>query len=182
MRSVPCNVATLDILVRQTKATEISAKSARDNIEILINKERARIDIEPDFTIVDTSDDYHPVFDLKYRIVCSGTTPAIILDSRVAAEVNTIQERAQPERWTQIPLPTNLVPGTVEMKAALVGENECFSEVLDEQIESGHLFVNFWGYVKYRDIFLEGDNFWRKNFRLVWDRRKARFVRCGEAW
>jgi hypothetical protein len=160
-----------------------AAKAARDNIEILINKERARIDVIPDVVSIDTSDEYLPVFDLKYRIVCTGTTPAIILDSRVAAEISSIRERSEPERWVQIPLPAaNVVPGTTDMRADLVGEAQYFSEALEEQIESGRLFVNYWGYVKYRDIFLKGEVFWRKNFRFVYDHRMARFVRSGQPW
>ncbi|HVB88538.1 MAG TPA: hypothetical protein VNK23_17895 [Candidatus Dormibacteraeota bacterium] len=132
-------IGTLDILERQTKGVE-------DSIEVLINKERARIYIEPDDFIFDTSDAWNPTFELKYRVTSSGTTPAIIYDSRVTAEVSTTQERSHPEqRATQIPLSGNLVPGEIELRISLSGEREHINEVLDEQIESEKLFVEFWG-------------------------------------
>ncbi|MGA8678241.1 MAG: hypothetical protein WB621_23735, partial [Candidatus Acidiferrales bacterium] len=73
-------VRTLITLKEQTEATRIAADAAKQNIDLLIRKERARIFIEPyDFNF-DTSDEYRPVHELKYKVICSGTTPAIIYD------------------------------------------------------------------------------------------------------
>lgn len=175
-------IFTLSIIKRQTAAAEIAAVAARDNVELIITKERARIYVEPDSFDFNTADADNPTFELKYKITCSGTTPAIIYDSRVAAETNVAQERVEPERWAPIPLPNNLVPGMIEAKVPLFGKSEYFSEVLGEQIERGELFVNFWGYINYRDLFFQGDGFRRKNFRYIWDSQKERFIRCGEPW
>ena len=169
-------IGTLKMLESQTEAVE-------NSIEVLINKERARIYIEPNGFHFDTSDKYDPKYELKYKITCSGTTPAIIYDTRITAEVGVTQERSRPEEWvTQIPLPGNLVPGELELRTSLSGKSEHINDVLDEQIEGGQLFVNFWGYVNYRDIFFKGDGFWRKSFRYIWDAKQERFIKCGEPW
>jgi hypothetical protein len=171
------------ILIWQAILTRTTARAAIQSIEIIISKERARIYIEPDGFDFDVSDEYDPKYEVKYKITCSGTTPAIIYDSRITAEIGVTQERSQPERWAvQIPLPSNLVQDGIELRIPLSGESDLFNEVLDEQIESGKLFVNFWGYINYRDLFFKGDGFWRKNFRYTWNAQIERFIRCGEPW
>jgi hypothetical protein len=168
-------ISTLKTLDSQTKAAE-------NNIEILISKERARIYIEPVMSISETGDEYDRTYILSYKITCSGTTEAIIYDSRVAAEVGITPERSQPQRGNPIPLPDHFTPCTIELKVPLFGKDDDLNEVLDERLESGELFLNFWGYINYRDIFFKGDGVWRKNFRYIWDAQTERFIRCGEPW
>jgi hypothetical protein len=165
---------TLVAIERQTKAVE-------DSIDVLVNKERARIYIEPDKFHLDFADEYDPKHELIYKIICVGTTPAIIYDSRISAEVGVTQERSQ-RPAVQIPLPSNLVPGETEWRISLFGESEHLDEMLGEQIESGKLSVNLWGHINYRDIFFKGDGFWRKNFRYTWNAQESRFIKCGESW
>jgi hypothetical protein len=175
-------IITAGFICWQSWETRKAAKAAENNIEVLIAKERARIYIEPDGFAFDPYDEYDPTYELKYKITCAGTTPAIIFFSHVAAEISVSQRRDEPERGDQIPLPNNVVPGVIELRTSLAGDRKHFNDILDEQIESGELFVNFWGYINYRDIFFKGNGFWRKNFRYIWDPQKRRFLRCGEPW
>src|ERR1700733_1331221 len=161
------------------QSMQVAAIAARDNIDLLIDKERARIYIEPDAFDFDFSDSFNPRYVLKYKVICAGTTPAMILESRVTAEINVTQERAEPERLGLMSLPNNFTPSTIETTASLIGVERHFSSVLDEQIQSRKVFVNFWGYARYRDILFKGGGFWIRRFWYIWDPEMEHFVRCG---
>ncbi len=165
---------TAGFICWQSWETRRAAKAARDNLEFLINKERATIFVEPyEFTDLENSN-----YGVKYKVFCSGTTPATILESRVVAEISATKERVNPTFGLML-LPNNFIPGILELVAPLVGENEYLRNAPDERIERGELFVNFWGYVRYRDQFFKEGGFWLRKFWYIWDPERGQFVKSG---
>jgi hypothetical protein len=60
--------------------TKKIAKSTADSVQIIINKERAKIRIEVSEDPILPSGD-HPINELKYKFFCDGSTPAFIVKS-----------------------------------------------------------------------------------------------------
>jgi hypothetical protein len=163
---------TLKKIDEQTEATKKSADAARDNIELLINKERARIQVDPGaIRIEDSTDQFEPpTREMKYRVTCGGTTQATILDGRVWAEISVSTKPLYPESYApMIGLPRVLAPTEtgVELIQYLNGDETFFSVLLDEGLDDGKLFLNFWGRIKYQDIFSD-EYVWVYTFSYMW--------------
>jgi hypothetical protein len=100
-------LAQMAAMQRQADGTEIvanaaraNAETARENIELLINRERARLVLQPDALEQITSPIpiTDPMFkNVAYKITHYGFTPAFIVDARVGAYMLASKEPKRDE-------------------------------------------------------------------------------------
>jgi hypothetical protein len=160
-----------DLMERQTVATEVAADAAnasaaatKENIEILISKERARIRIEVGRLEIRPPDDPFPIHEVNYKVFCYGTTPAFPLASLATLSVTDSQKPANKPLPIRMSLPSVINPAAegIEKSAILF---DTLQQNGFDRIRKGELFPHFYGSIKYRDVF---DRQREYRFRYVW--------------
>jgi len=177
------------IMDQQSKATEeaakaatLSAKAAIENIQLLINKERARIRVEPERVEIPKQGDgifaraANRVADspktpiIYYKIFCYGTTPAFIVDSSSNVEITARNEPPAAHDYT---LPIHELPPVMLPNAeGLQRINFAFDRPkvslghIAEAISKGDMFLHFWGFISYKIPF--DDDVHQTGFRYIY--------------
>lgn len=162
----------------QTKAAEDAAHAALQNIQILINKERARILIEPERIEIPKEGSgifaraagrpMSPI--IYYKIFSLGTTPALVVDSSSQVEITTssappvVREYTLPILELPSVIPTN-TEGIHCVKFAFDRPRGTL-DYIAEAISKREMFVHFWGFVSYKILF-DNDVRWTR-FRYVY--------------
>lgn len=139
---------TLRALVRQTRATEIAAKAAQDNIEIFVNKERARLRMEPEPIKFEIDQHIHAV-----RIIVRhfGPTAAFITESGSNIFLSP-PDSSQRDSYP-IGIPDHFSPnGSPSVNDIPVDELKFTGEQID-RMESGELVLKLHVFIKYTDVF-----------------------------
>jgi hypothetical protein len=161
--------ASLKEYVDETKKI---AKSTADSVQIIINKERARIRIEVSEDPI-LPDGDHPINELKFKIFCDGSTPAFILKSSANLKVTDSKNPSTPHP-NNIPmgqLPTVMHPGIEGMeRTAIIWQH--FEQALEPQLLSEKLFLHFYGVIEYTDAFEISRS---TRFRYLWAISDSRF-------
>lgn len=142
---------SVTIAEENAKAAQANAEAARMSVEALIDKERARIIVEPGKLTIAPSDDEFPIDETKYRVYCLGTTPAFIenAEARLAATASP-----DPPGYIAMP-PISLKPFWTpnaegnQYNAILLGST---TPNLDD-VNSRRVFIHFWGVITYKDVF-----------------------------
>jgi hypothetical protein len=145
-------------------AAQTNAEAAREGIEVAINKERARIRIEISGRSLGfkASD----INEVSYTVMCHGYTPAFITDSRATVLVSPKSEPSIGNRDVPMSLPSLINPSLEGIpKSAILMSGPLLKEDDIERIDKGELFVHFYGFIKYRDVFGRGRE---TNFRYLW--------------
>jgi len=152
---------SLKTYVEETKKI---AKSTADSVQIIINKERARIRIEvSEHPILPDGD--HPINELKFKVFCDGSTPAFIVAATANLKVTDSKNPSSPSP-NNIPmgLPTVLHPNIEGMeKTAIIWQ--VFEEPLGPQLLANKLFLHFYGVIEYTDAFEISRS---TKFRYLW--------------
>jgi len=164
---------TLKAVERQTQATEEAANAARKSVDIIISKERARIQIEmKGEPMICGPQDPIPISEVKYLVRCHGTTPASILDTRAWAVVSDSYQISSDHLLSDEFYPAMVIPSIVtpsnegiETAASLAGDSLSHGIDIADHVSKGDLFVHFYGYIKYGDVF--GGN-WIYEFQYRW--------------
>lgn len=163
---------TLKAVERQTKATEDAANAAKKSVDIIVSKERARIQIEmKGAPVICGPDDAIPINELKYIVRCHGTTPASILDTHAWAVVSDSDISSEhlmiDEFYPAMLVPSIVTPTNegIEITASLVGDSLTQGIDIADLVGKGDLFVQFYGYVKYADVF---GGTWIYGFKYRW--------------
>jgi len=158
------------VLWYQATLTRDALEITKQSVNIVISKERARIEVTPlTITIEDSKEDFEPpIREMTYRVDCRGTTQATILENRVHAEISKTKEPLHPEKYGSMLLPGTIFPQEkgIEKVRFLDGDEKSFDALPDEGLEDGRLFLNVWGLIRYRDIF--SDDAWVYRFRYRW--------------
>jgi len=151
----------LENLVAAAKA---NSEAARDSVEMLISKERARIRIEVGRLEIRRPDDVFPYPEVSYKVFCYGTTPAFPLDSRATLIITDSQEPANKAFPIPMSFPSVINPAAEGIqKSALLFDT--LQENASDRIRKGELFPHFFGSIKYRDVF---DREREYRFRYIW--------------
>lgn len=152
------------ILRNSAEATRKAAEATEKSVETLIMKERARIRIEVGQLEIRPPDDEFAVHAVSYKVFCYGTTPAFPLDSRATLIVADSKEPAN----KTFPIPMSL-PSVINPAADGIKKHALLFDTLQEngfdRIRKGELFPQFYGSIKYRDVF---DREREYRFRYVW--------------
>jgi len=163
---------TLKAVERQTKATEDAANAAGRSVDIIISKERARIQIEmKGDPMICGPEDPIPINEVKYIVRCHGTTPAHILDTHAWAVISDSDISSDhlliDEFYPAMIIPSIVTPTNegVETAASLVGDALTHGIDIADLVRKGDLLVHFYGSIKYRDVF---GGTWIYEFKHRW--------------
>jgi hypothetical protein len=155
-----------DQMVIQNTRLEESIGVARESIQIIINKERARIRVEvSEPPKLYPHDAIGELNELSYKIFCEGPTPAFIVNA--CANLQVSDSKLPSETKPNIPgsLPAVLHPNTEGLtKSALLWQK--FDEDLEHLLVDHRLFLHFHGIIEYVDVF---DIPRYAKFRYIWD-------------
>ena len=157
------------IMERQTKAAEDAATAARDNINLFISKERARLKIV--MKPLKLVPQFGTVLTVDFTISVYGETAAYISETRCVAYETPLDYINDSELGEAVMFPMHSIPNVIPAKSSPV-EEFAFLDFSDEHRESflteiniGRLFVGIRGFIKYRDVF---DRERETRFRYVW--------------
>lgn len=157
------------IMERQAKASEDSVGAARDNaivanqsIEILVAKERARLKIEPEKLSLEAGP--LRVDGVSYTIFCYGTTPAFIESSWATVSVTESEQPSKVSFETPMSLKPVITPNYDGIKKETLIFQKPEGQLLGP-INSGKLFVHFFGSITYKDVFGRPHGI---RFRYLW--------------
>ena len=171
------------ILQQSVALAEKNAETARQNIELFVNRERAhlRVELVPmDWPL------RQGAHDLRYKVVLHGATEAYVTSSCARAELS---ESAEPERdaqWTPpMSIPQVITPDGRVVEAQMHGiyPKMTLDPTDVDAVEAGRKFLHLRGFVKYNDVF--GTERVTR-FHRVWHITKlpdgtvsARWAKCG---
>jgi hypothetical protein len=152
-------------------AANTSAEAAKRGVEIVISKERARISVsEPDKLVLLLSGPHRVDFKIRF----SGVTTAYISESAANAGLSESQDSLPDEtlfRPSIYKLPSIVVPTAtplLETSGMFLPKMQLDKTDIDAIVQ-GKLFVHFWGFIKYRDVFYDVFQEERETtFRYVW--------------
>jgi hypothetical protein len=144
------------IMARQTALARMAAETAKDNVELIIKKERATLAF--DLSDIKWHNPPVPPFNsaisgATYKILFFGYTPAYIVDSSVWVFVDTSKEPPNEPTRSPIAIP-KIISSNMDMAAQTAPIWPLFFEPEQlEAIRKGLSFIHFHGYIKYRDQF-----------------------------
>ncbi len=176
-------------LEQQTAATEKAAEAARDNIQLLINKERAQIRVQPErveipklgvgvFSRINDSSKSPIIY---YKILCYGVTKADIVDSCSHVEITASSEPPAIRNYT-VSIP-ELPPVMLTNAEGLQRVNFAFDrpkvslDRIAEAISKGEMFLHFWGFISYRILF-DNEVHWAR-FRYIYGVQEPFLIGLG---
>ena len=163
------------ILERQTKATEIAARSAESNVALLMSKERARVVVESVKLSFMTNEQRSGPFPkpgdkIVFNMMCYGSTPARILEARTALVLRS-WEGPQSEG---VPLPSLDISGMlrpddkgVERSTHIDFEVETALESFNNAESRFRFALDFRSIIRYRDVF-QAKASWLAISRYTW--------------
>lgn len=169
--------AQTTVLERSVAVAKESADAARDSVEIVVNKERARLRVEPQqLSLPETEPS--PFFCVTYRVRLIGPTDASIVRAECFARLTDSQTPPTvdgPFPWP-IDIPqwfTQADSGTDHYRP--IWTTQDFNNVSSEDItglRSGMCFIHFWGFINYQDIFQRPHT---HRFRYLWKLNEIHF-------
>lgn len=158
------------ILQQSITLAEKSADTARQNLELFINRERAHLRIE----IVPLEFPLTPgPLKVSYKLTLHGTSDAYVTNSCARVEVTNSNEPGDDAQWfPAMNIPQVITPERRVIEAQVTG---VFPKELApgdvEAIDAGRKFIHFRGFVNYKDVF-GTERFTR--VRRVWEMSPVR--------
>lgn len=142
----------IEKMERSVSASEKSAEAARDNVELLIRKERAHI-------IVDVGK-FNPenLQPINYTVICYGPSPALDCHGHATGRVSESKDAIDDfsSFMPMMGIPEIMREGSIEAAAMLSNANGLRLDANQlQKLNKGELFIHFRGDVEYRDIFQE---------------------------
>ncbi len=141
------------ILQQSVALAEKSAESARQNIDLFVNRERAHLRVE----LIPLEWPLRPaVPELRYKVVLYGATEAYVTASCARAELTDSPEPVDDPHWTPpMKIPQVITPDGRIVDAFMHGVYPKMGlESADiDAIEAGRKFLHVRGFVKYNDVF-----------------------------
>jgi hypothetical protein len=157
------------LMERQAKATEEAARAATKTIDIMVSKERARIQVEPGTVEIYPPDHPLPLDRVAYRVRCHGTTPATITETKVWAQISDSENPHRGGSYNSIYIPSVFIPTAegVSGQTPLIYADELAFNRADvrEKVHTKQMLVHFSGQIRYKDIF---DKRWMYTFRYIY--------------
>lgn len=179
------------LMERQTEATEKAATAARDSIETVINKERARVRINlKELSLMPRQ---ASIYFVEFTVTVSGSTPAFITETRYTADAYPLRFIGEPDNGMGVLLPFHNFPEVIPSNGDPIEESAIFHFTADDadatmqEIKLDRLFVEIRCTVKYKDVFnrereTRVRKVWRFN-RLIppgHPLRPGQWEECGE--
>jgi len=165
---------------RGVRAARKSAEAASDSIELIINKERARIRVEMDRHWVEVCDaDRIEYPKVTYRVEIYGPSSAFIEDAEASAYIADSAD-AQPPHPTNVPigLPSVIKPDTPPIsKDCYIFPKMNLDQSDVDAIHRGTSFLHFRGAIRYKDVFGKERS---TTFKYMW--RISEIFSDGTPW
>jgi len=167
------------ILTTSVEAAKATAEAARDSVEIVISKERARLTVEPGQLVFPTGDEL-VLFSIAYKVKLKGTTDASIVRSE--ATVLLSDSESPPAKDDGIVLGIT-IPQWFAKEHSIAdhyhpvwkkGEKLAVTAEDVAGLKDGTKFIHFWGFIDYRDIFGRPHT---SKFRYLWKLNEFSFGR-----
>ncbi|MFI5116138.1 MAG: hypothetical protein ACHP8B_05500 [Terriglobales bacterium] len=159
------------ILEKSVALAEKSAETARQNIEMVISRERAHLRVE----VMPLEWPLQPgPAKLKYKVSLHGATEAYISSSCARAEImDSLEPPDDAKWWPAMSIPQVIGPNNRAVEAAVQG---IFPKMDLEQpdieaIDAGKKFIHFRGFIRYEDVFGTERS---TRFLRVWEVSKVR--------
>ena len=151
----------LGLMRRQTAATETAANAAKDNIELLISKERARLRIQVlPLTLRPDDGNLTQVNGVTWKAVNHGPTKAFVSGSFGYAFVcDTADVSANIPidyvNWIAAAVPLKVISGDSETASvfSMLNPSAFLGEPDINSFLQGNKVVHFRGHIKYQDVF-----------------------------
>ncbi|HSY91975.1 MAG TPA: hypothetical protein VK812_11430 [Candidatus Binatus sp.] len=152
--------AQLSALKDTASAASASATAARENVDLIVKKERARLRIE----LAPFYLNFGAPSPANYAVQHEGSTDAFVLSSHAAVYVSDSRE-PDPSLGTGKPMP---IPSAITAQNPVVTAQDVLHPFTEEEIDSIRQlksFVHFTGFVRYKDVF---DAEHETRFNRVW--------------
>jgi hypothetical protein len=146
-------------------AAKQSADTAKDNVRLIIEKERSRITVEIPSKLTITNTMFNTI---NFKVHVFAPTPAIIIDAQVGAQIT--DSRDLKTRWLIHAM--NLSSIQTRMSSVIEKNTVLFENGngLMEAINAKTKFVHFWGIIKYKDVFQsDADKPHETVFGYIWE-------------
>ncbi len=175
------------ILQESVQAARDAAEAAKQNTEMFISKERARLQVEMK-PLVLPSESNAPYDTVDFTVSAYGQTDAFVTDSLCVAGVGPQEFINYPELWDRVMFPIHSLPSVVVANSAprecsaLIGKSgDSGDDLLIQEVKAGRMFVCVRGFIKYKDVF---DRERETAFRYVWRYSEAvadygQWGKCG---
>jgi hypothetical protein len=154
----------------QNRTTRRQLSVTQESVQVVIDKERARIRVEvKENPNLFPTDDESSLNELVYKVFCEGPTPAFIVNAY--ATLCTADTSDPPKKAFKIPasFPTVLHPDREGIKqSAFIWQ--VFDEDLGPMLNTHTLFLHFYGMIEYTDVF---DKPRFTKFRYIWSIRDS---------
>lgn len=154
------------ILEKSVALAEKSSETARQNLEMFVNRERSHIRVE----LLPIAWPMQPgPARLPYRVALYGSTDAYVTGSCARAELTDSPDPGSDDRWwPAMEIPQVITPEQRAIEAHVQGvfPKMALDEADIAAIDAGKKFIHFRGFVKYNDVF--GAERWSR-FRRVWE-------------
>jgi len=152
--------AQLTALKDTASAASASATAAKESIDLIVQKERARLRIE----LAPFYLNFGAPSPANYAVQHQGSTDAFVLNSHAAIYVSDSRE-PDPSLGSGRPMP---IPSAITPQSPVVLAQDVLHPCTEEEIESVRQlksFVHFTGFVRYKDVF-DGEH--ETRFNRVW--------------
>ena len=136
------------ILEKSVAAAQASAIAAQTGVDVIINKERARITV----AITGMKIEKDTIAEVYFTLTCFGPTPAFVKDFWIGCETTESLNYVAPKTRMPISLPSPL-NASVLSKSIWVMDKLQFEPQDIENLNEGRLFIQVSGFVTYRDVF-----------------------------
>jgi len=158
---------TLNAIQTQAKLMEQNLAAAKENIEIFISRERARIRVELESLELNSSpEDLVLAHEVRYRVEFFGLTPAFIAEGRIRALTSDSPEPDYSSIDVPVSLPSVMTPSSPTIaKRTFLFPSIKLTQAEISSIMERKRFVHFSGSITYKDIF---DRDRETKFRYRW--------------
>jgi hypothetical protein len=150
----------LSALKDTARAASSSAAAAKENVDLIVQKERARLRIE----LAPFYLNFGAPSPANFAIQHKGSTDAFVLDSQVALYVSDSRD-PDPRLEGGKPMP---IPSAITAQDPVVLAQDVLHPFTEEEIDRIRQlksFVHFTGYIRYKDVF-DGNH--ETRFNRVW--------------
>ena len=152
--------AQLTALQDTASAASASATAAKESVDLIVQKERARLRIE----LAPFYLNFGAPSPANYAVQHQGSTDAFVLNSHAAIYVSDSRE-PDPSLGSGKPMP---IPSAITPQSPVVMAQDVLHPCTEEEIDSVRQlksFVHFTGFVRYKDVF-DGEH--ETRFNRVW--------------
>jgi hypothetical protein len=159
------------ILEKSVALAEKSAETARQNLEMLVSRERGHLHMQ----VMPLEWPLQPgPAKLKYKVTHSGATEAYITSSCARAEITDSPEPGDDAHWwPAMSIPQIITPNdrVIEAYVEDIFPKPTLEQPDIEAIDAGKKFIHFRGFIRYNDVFGTERS---TRFRRVWEVSKVR--------